>query len=123
MSIDLGLGGGKRATTDVLNALVLFCNQGCLRQDRLRSPNPPKVPGRVPGTVPEQGDCWGDYWEQCRFSAFPKKAASQHCSQQSPQHCSRHAHRHFRGDSGFLSPVLIASLVSIVLLYSHYCSF
>ena len=36
----------------------------------LRKPKSPKVPGRVLGRVPgKSGDCW----EQCRFTAFPKK--------------------------------------------------
>ena len=76
----------------------------------LRTPKSPKVPGRVLGRVPGKGDCWGDCWEQCRFSAFPKKPASQHCSQQSPQQSSfsRHSSQHSPGtfgDLGVLSPV------------------
>ena len=76
----------------------------------LRKPKSPKVPGRVLGRVPGKRGLLGDCWEQCRFSAFPNKPASQHCSQQSPQRSpfSRHSSQHSPGtfgDLGFLSPV------------------
>ena len=69
----------------------------------LRTPKSPKVPGECWEECREKGDCWGDCWEQCRFSVFPKKPASRHCSQQSSQqspfsrHSSQHSPRHFWG--------------------------